>query len=438
MKLCPQCESGYHDSFTACPAHGVLLHEIRDLRAGMLVHHSYRIVRKLGQGAMGAVYLADHIYMEEKRALKFLIPELSRDEAFIARFRREVRTLRQIRHPNVVDSGDLEPAEDDSLFFSMEFVDGPDLFEFLRSARHPFDVPLALSIARSIAQGLGAAHALGMVHRDIKPENILMARAADAWIPKIADFGIVAVKEAGDSRGRTLTRGSLLTERYAAPEQWRGMRAAELDGRTDLYALGGILFEMLTGRTAFEAESYEGWADMHRNMPPVAPSTLRPDLAGWPGLDKLVLALLAKDRDHRPANVADVIQSLDAIRDPYDGASPHDQPGFGFVQLPDDFIRSQSQPPSPRLEQAAVSPSVRPPALLSPLEDLTADFTNYLAPVSPAAIALSPDGGSVAAAVYDTTRLWRIRSGHEPANFYTPGGWGRGYVHSLLLTSKAT
>jgi serine/threonine-protein kinase len=134
MITCPQCDTGYPDSQTTCPTHGVLLNEIRDLKPGMVIHQSYRIVRKLGQGGMGAVYLAQHTLMNEPQALKFLSSELSHDEAFTARFLREVRTLRQIRHKNVVDAGNLEPAEDGTLFFSMEFVDGPDLRAFLQDA----------------------------------------------------------------------------------------------------------------------------------------------------------------------------------------------------------------------------------------------------------------------------------------------------------------
>jgi serine/threonine protein kinase len=337
MKTCPQCDTGYPDSQIACPIHGHLLNEIRELKPGMVIHKTYRIVRKLGQGGMGTVYLAQHILMDEPRALKFLSPELSSDLAFTSRFLREVRTLRQIRNRNVVDCGDLEAAEDDSLFFSMEFVDGPDLRTFLHDASqytdcHPertlneekgeskdlhlplgaLPVLLALSITRQIAEGLGAAHLKGMVHRDIKPENILMARDVGAWLPKIADFGIVATKES--STAYTRTGGTLLTMAYAAPEQWRGTPAAELDGRTDLYALGGLLYEMLTGQTPFHAENYEGWARQHQTTPPPPPSALRPDLANWQGLDALTLRLLAKDRKKRPNDVAEVLGLLDAVR----------------------------------------------------------------------------------------------------------------------------
>jgi len=151
-----------------------------------------------------------------------------------------------------------------------------------------------------------------MVHRDIKPENILMARDAGAWLPKIADFGIVATKES--STAYTRTGGTLLTMAYAAPEQWRGTPAASLDGRTDLYALGGLLYEMLTGQTPFQAENYEGWARQHQTTPPQPPSTLRPDLAHWQGLDALILRLLAKDRNDRPKDVAELLNLLDGVR----------------------------------------------------------------------------------------------------------------------------
>ncbi len=310
MKICPQCTTGFHDSVTTCPTHGGLLSEIRDLKPGMLIRDTYRIQKKLGKGGMGSVYLATHTLLDEPRALKFLSQDLSEDEAFTGRFLREVRTLRSLRNRNVVDCGDPERAEDGSLFFSMEFVDGPTLRDFLKTAPKPFDVRLALEIMRGIAEGLGAAHSKGVVHRDIKPENILMGRDGAVWVPKIVDFGIVATKESGN---QTRTGSMLLTMAYAAPEQWRGTRAAELDGRTDLYALGGVLFEMLTGRAAFDAENYHEWAQKHMNAAPPTPSSIRPDLARWKGLDALVLRLLAKDVNERPRDVADLLSLLSTI-----------------------------------------------------------------------------------------------------------------------------
>ena len=363
MKICPLCESGYHDSRITCPTHGGLLSEIRDLRPGMLIRGTYRIIKKLGKGGMGAVYLAQHTLLDEPRALKFLSQELSDDETFTSRFLREVRTLRQVRNRNVVDCGDPERAEDGSLFFSMEYVDGPTLRDFLKTAPRPLDVQLALDITRGIAEGLGAAHSKGIIHRDIKPENILMAHEGDLWVPKIVDFGIVATKE---SSQQTRTGSMLLTMAYAAPEQWIGTRAADLDGRTDLYALGGLLFEMVVGHTVFEAENYHGWAQKHLHMAPVAPSTYRHDLAKWRGLDSLVLRLLAKELNQRPQNVTEVLALLSAIAyDPgavlprEDDNAPtsfyeHRSAGSSFEPLSAGFT------PSPPRTPAFVSDSVPP------------------------------------------------------------------------------
>lgn len=312
MKLCPQCDTGYPDSASTCPTHDGMLSEIRDLKPGMLIRKTYRIVRLLGRGGMGSVYLAHHELMDAPRALKFLSADLTADEAFTRRFMREGRMLRQVRHKNVVDCGDLERAEDDTLFFAMEFVDGPDLRGLLTESGGRLEPSQALTTARGIAEGLGAAHALGMVHRDIKPENVLMAGDQSGWVPKIADFGIVATVET--STVYKTTRGSLLTPPYAAPEQWRGTRASELDGRTDLYALGGVLFEMLTGRTVFDADSYEGWLFQHLETPPRPPSSLRPELAQWQGLDALLLRLLSKDREQRTRDVAELLHLLNAVR----------------------------------------------------------------------------------------------------------------------------
>jgi serine/threonine protein kinase len=497
MKHCPQCSTGYPDSHTTCPMHGVLLNEIRDLKPGMVIHQSYRIIRKLGQGGMGAVYLAQHTLMNEPRALKFLSPELSRDQAFTGRFLREVRTLRQIRNRNVVDCGDLEAAEDDSLFFSMEFVDGPDLRAFLHDAqshsaedhaalkewvppvpRHPdqaaaswvppvprfwgpgipplspsgaLPVPLALSIARQIAEGLGAAHSKGMVHRDIKPENILMSRDGDSWLPKIADFGIVATKES--STAYTRTGGTLLTMAYAAPEQWRGTPAAELDGRTDLYALGGLLYEMLTGRTPFHAENYEGWARQHQTTPPQPPSTLRPDLANWRGLDALVLRLLAKDRNDRPKDVAELLNLLDSVvclppqpvRVPtVQDSTLRKAPPSATMPMSAPAVRQPVAKPAPPRRRGQLGPILLVVLLVAlcitglityvamqkssttvhrALIQVAAPRTLFGSTASVETVAFSPDGRTLASGDGDEAELWNVDSGQRTYTFKGHSAW---------------
>ena len=195
----------------------------------------------------------------------------------------------------------------------MEYVAGPSLRTVLRETKGPIPVHRALQIARGVAAGLSAAHARGAVHRDIKPENVLLRIEASGEIqPKVLDFGIAAMAES--ITALSLTHGLLLTPQYAAPEQWRGMSATEIDGRADLYALGGILYEMLAGRTPFRAESPEGWMYQHLQCTPEPLAALRPDLVDqYPGLDAIVLRLLAREREHRPPGVSQFLAALDRV-----------------------------------------------------------------------------------------------------------------------------
>ena len=310
MKTCPVCDSAYPGQHKTCPTDGAVLIESRELEPGQLVRGKYRILRKLGQGGMGTVYLAEHLLLGGELALKFLNTELSKNPQFVKRFRNEARAAYQLRHPNIVEVGDLDQDEDGGLFIAMEYVAGPNLRSVLREAKAPIPIPRTLQIASGIAAGLAAAHARGAVHRDIKPENILLQIESRGEVqPKILDFGIAAMTENITNLSRT--HGLLLTPEYAAPEQWRGTPATELDGRTDLYALGGVLYEMLVGHTPFHAANPEGWMYQHLQSAPEPLSAVRPEMArDYPTLDAIVLRLLAKDRDQRFSSAAAVQEAL--------------------------------------------------------------------------------------------------------------------------------
>jgi serine/threonine protein kinase/TPR repeat protein len=314
MKTCPVCDTAYPDQHTNCPTDGAVLIVSHELAEGSLVRGKYRIIRKLGQGGMGVVYLAEDILLGVRVALKFLASELGKDPKFIKRFRNEARAAYLLRHPNIVEVTSLDQAEDGSLFIAMEYVEGPSLRSYHGDpefAELPHPVERALGIAHDIASGLAAAHAQGTVHRDIKPENILLTRAADGREhAKILDFGIAAMAESVTRL--SMTHGMLLTPNYAAPEQWLEMPAAEMDGRTDTYALGCVLYEMLTRRTPFHAHNMAGWMKQHLEEAPAPPSQLRPDLADWAGLDALLLRMLAKNREDRPWD-AELLSLLDAV-----------------------------------------------------------------------------------------------------------------------------
>jgi serine/threonine-protein kinase len=311
MKTCPVCDTDYPDQHHTCPTDGAMLIVSHELAAGSLVRGKYRITRKLGQGGMGVVYQAEHMMLGGRVALKFLTGDLGKDPRFIKRFRMEARAAYQLRHPNIVEVTDLDQAEDGSLFIAMEYVEGPSLRAALDEAPSGLEIARALELGRGIASGLAEAHTHATVHRDIKPENILLATSRDGREqPKVLDFGIAAITE---SVTRTsVTRGLMLTPNYAAPEQWEEMPAAEMDGRTDLYALGCVFYEMLTGRTPFHAHNTSGWMKQHLEETPRPPSELRPELADWPGVDGLAMRLLAKNRDDRPQD-AELLGLLDDL-----------------------------------------------------------------------------------------------------------------------------
>jgi serine/threonine protein kinase len=335
--------------------------ESRDLEPGTLVRGKYRIVRQLGRGGMGTVYLAEHILLGRMRALKFISSALSQNSAFLRRFRREAQAAIELRHPNIVEVVDLDQAEDGAPYMAMEYVVGPDLRHAMLVGAFP--VERALAIARGLALGLGAAHSKGIIHRDVKPENILLAGGKGASeTPKLLDFGIAAITESTTAISHT--RGLMLTPRYAAPEQWRGMAAEDLDGCTDLYALGGVLYEMLTGRTPFQPANGEGWMDLHLHEQPHPPSRYRAELTAWTGLDALVLRLLAKKREDRPRNVEAFIRQLDAVQKaqgPPTGRSSEtilegDRTGTALV----DTDRTQTEPRTYPLSQYMEGEAERP------------------------------------------------------------------------------
>jgi formylglycine-generating enzyme required for sulfatase activity/tRNA A-37 threonylcarbamoyl transferase component Bud32 len=294
-----------------CDTDGAILIASRELEPGTVIRNKYRIVRALGRGGMGTVYLADHILLGRQRALKFISSDLSHNPRLLKRFRTEAQAAIELRHPNVAEVVDLDQAEDGSPYIAMEFVEGRDLAHAI--ADGPMAVERALQIARGVALGLGVAHAKGIIHRDVKPANILMATGPDGTeTPKLLDFGIAAMKES--STGESRTQGLMLTPDYAAPEQWMGLASDQQDGRVDLYALGGVLYEMLTGQTCFHAHNTQGWMYQHMQEERQAPSRVRAELAQWPGLDLLVLRLLAREREKRPRDVAEFLRDLDAVR----------------------------------------------------------------------------------------------------------------------------
>ncbi len=255
----------------------------------------YRPEELVGQGGMGVVYRARDLRLKRVVALKLMAPELAADERFRERFAREAELAMSLEHPNVVpihDAGEL----DGRLYLVMRFVEGSDLRELLR-AEGALDPPRALAIVAQVAHALDAAHAKGLVHRDVKPSNVLLDADEHAYL---ADFGLT--RPFGDGAGGATDGRSLGTPTYLAPEQIEG---GEIDGRTDVYALGCLLYECLTGAPPFEASSRLAVAWAHLEEEPPDASERRSELPA--AVDAVIRKAMAKNPDDRYATCADLV-----------------------------------------------------------------------------------------------------------------------------------
>jgi len=259
---------------------------------GAIVAGRYRLVSLLGRGGMGEVYRADDLTLDQPVALKFLPAGVAANDSRLAQFHNELRIARQISHKNVCRLYDLGDA-DGRRFLTMEYVDGEDLAASLRRfGRMPPDK--ALQIARQLCAGVAAAHEKGVLHRDLKPANIMLDGAGDV---RITDFGIAT---AGESRA-----GLAGTPQYMAPELLAGKPASV---KSDLYALGLILFEVFTGRRAFEANTIGELRRLHDTQTITTPSTIVRDLD--PVVERVILRCLEKDPDKRPASALTIAAAL--------------------------------------------------------------------------------------------------------------------------------
>ncbi|MCC6997926.1 MAG: serine/threonine protein kinase [Deltaproteobacteria bacterium] len=260
---------------------------------------NYRLSRRLGDGATGVVYQAEHPEMGRQVAIKLLHPHLCADQAAVGRFLDEARAANLVRHPGLVDVLDLGRTEDGQAYSVMELLHGETLAERL-TREGALPVADALELAGAMAAALVALHERGVVHRDVKPANVFISRGGAV---KLLDLGLA--KLLGEA-SRSSTGALLGTPMYMSPEQCEGAR--DLDARADLYALGAVLYHLLTGRPPFVGDAAARLIMQHLTVTPEAPSRHQPGLA--PGVDALVLRLLEKRPEDRPASAAEVVAAL--------------------------------------------------------------------------------------------------------------------------------
>jgi serine/threonine protein kinase len=316
VKYCDSCHSAYPDDFTICPRDQGSLRYASELVPGVVIRGKYEMLEKIGTGGMATVYRARHLAFGEIVAIKLVGPKLAHDADFLKRFRTEAVVTRKLQHPNAVRVEDLDTTEDGRPFIVMEYVNGRSLREVIRT-EGAMPLPRAVAIAWQACSALAAAHAIGITHRDIKPDNILLAPSPGGDIVKVLDFGIAKVKEGSfdTGEGYTPTQTGMVmgTPQYISPEQAMGKRGAEVDGRSDLYSLGVVLYEMVTGRLPFSSDTAMGMILHHLQTAPTPPQIARADLSIPGPLSDLLMKALQKDRDRRFASADEMLAALDAV-----------------------------------------------------------------------------------------------------------------------------
>jgi len=275
---------------------------------GTILQDRWRILSELGRGGMGEVYLAEHIALGRKEALKILKPSLAADPQFVSRFRREARAVNRLRHPNIIAIYDFGQLDDGRFYLSMEYAEGESVYAQLKRSGQ-FDVPRALHVLGQVAYAVHHAHSRGVVHRDLKPDNLILV-GEDETV-KVLDFGVAKIVASDHQESMALSSSNLIwgSPRYMSPERVRGVGN---DPRSDLYAIGVMAFELVIGTPPF-AGSPDDVIRAHLKQQPAAPSSVRPELGIPPDLDALVLRCMAKKPEERFQSAADLFAALTKV-----------------------------------------------------------------------------------------------------------------------------
>jgi eukaryotic-like serine/threonine-protein kinase len=367
VKVCPTCGTEYEPKERFCPSDGTALRTpggMSDL-VGQVVADRYHVLRKLGEGGMGQVYLAEHVKMGRKSALKVMHPAMGSDPDAIGRFNREASNASRINHPHVAAVYDFGETSDALIYLAMEYVEGQSLTALLEE-HGALPVRRASEIIVQAASALAAAHELGIVHRDLKPDNIMIARNRDGSdCVKVVDFGIA---KAGTEGNQKVTRTGLVvgTPEYMSPEQLAGDK---LDGRSDVYSLGLVAFNLLTGALPFPSESAQESMIMRLTDRPRTLSELRPDIAWDASIQRVMDRVLARAADERYPTAPEFARDLAAAvaRMPQSALNADGTLVMGAMTAAVPPTRARgARPSAPTVAATAMLPGVAPTRVSSP------------------------------------------------------------------------
>jgi eukaryotic-like serine/threonine-protein kinase len=349
IKTCRGCGREFHAGETFCPNDGSRLSSISqahdmqgvDPLIGVTLDGRYRLLRAIGEGGMGVVYEAEHVLLEKRVAVKVLREGFSKRSDVVERFRQEAKSASRIGHPNIVDVSDFGETPAGASYIVMEMLKGEDLADVL--SRECALSPLrAAHIAFQVARALGATHQKNIIHRDLKPENIyLISRNDQPDFVKVVDFGVAKMGDIESLGGRKLTRTGMIfgTPEYMSPEHAAGQA---IDHRVDVYALGVILYETLTGRVPFEGDNFMDVLSKHGRDPVPALRSMNPGTRVSPELERVVFRALEKDPGARYATMEEFAGALRATPE-LPSVLPHDS------VVPPEWTRSAPPAPPPRV-----------------------------------------------------------------------------------------
>jgi predicted ATPase/tRNA A-37 threonylcarbamoyl transferase component Bud32 len=310
MRRCPTCERLYADEHTVCPDDGTALPP-GDPLIGLVLDGKYRIDGVVGEGGMGTVYRSTQLNLHRPVAVKVIRGDFLEDSVATARFKREALAVAQVKHPHIVTVLDFGVTAEAGAYLVLEYLDGCTLRERI-DCEGALPLPIAVALMRQVCSAVHMAHTAGIVHRDLKPENIFLEGTAAAPSAKVLDFGVAkvhgrkgAVAHGGAPKSLTISGVFVGTPTYMSPEQCEGH---DLDARSDVYALGCVFYEMITGRPPFAARSLIALLNKHVSDPPVPPGALVPGLPH--DIEFAVMRALAKLPEERHQSAAELAGSL--------------------------------------------------------------------------------------------------------------------------------